>query len=317
MKNSDKIKLNIFGLPVLSSLLELSEETHISTSTLYLLSRHSNRFYFTYNIVKKSGKLRRICQPSKKLKGIQSWILVEILNKLKVSDSCKGFEIGSSTADNAKVHLGANALLTLDLEDFFHSIRRTQVYSVFKSLGYNSQISTILTNLCTYDGVLPQGGPCSPRLANLCCWALDLRISGYAGRRGIAYSRYADDLSLSGNNREAVVKVLPMITRIISEENFTVNQDKTRISGTSRAKRITGLVLSDDNYGIGKKQSRILRSKIHHLTLPLEQGNVRLIREVKGWLAYLHSVDKRRLLKVRKYIESLKTKYPFSQITMI
>lgn len=316
MKNSDRIKLNLIGLPVLSSILDISEATHISIGSIYLFSKYANRFYCKYFIRKKSGKLREISQPSKKLKGLQSWILVEILNKVKVSESSKGFEIGSSTADNARVHVGANAILTVDLEDFFTNVRWQQVYSVFRSLGYNSLISTVFANLCTCDGVLPQGGPCSPRLANLCCWRLDLRVEGYTGRRGIVYSRYADDLCFSGGNREAVVKVLPMIKKIVSDERFSLNEDKTRIAGTSRAKRVTGLILADDSFGIGKKQAKTLRAKIHHLTLPAT-SSVSLLKEVQGWLAYLKSVDKKRLTKVKKYIEKLLSKNPNTLIARL
>ena len=197
MSKTENIKLNMLGLPVITTIDDFSEITHISKYTIFQLSFHSDKYYKTYSIPKKSGELRTISQPSKKLKGLQSWILVNILNELKVSSSCKGFEKGSSTADNAKPHKGANIILTLDLKDFFPTVKRNQVYSIFKAVGYNKTISTILTNICTFEGALPQGSPCSPKLANLSAWSLDVRIQGYVGKRGISYTRYADDLSFS------------------------------------------------------------------------------------------------------------------------
>lgn len=307
----------MLGLPAIQSVDDFSEIIHISKYTIYQLSIHSEKYYKTYTIPKRSGKLRTICQPSKKLKGLQSWILVNILNKLKVSSSCKGFEKGSSTADNALPHKGANAILTLDLTDFFPTVKRYQVYNIFKTVGYNKTIATILTNICTYQGSLPQGSPCSPKLANLSVWTLDLRIQGYVGKRGINYTRYADDLSFSGLSPAKVVKILPMIKTIIQDENFEVNPSKTRVAGSARAKTVTGLIVTDEGIGIGKTKYKNLRSKIHHLTFESEQLNTKLFFEVGGWLSYLNSVDKKRLMKASNYIRELTDKYPTTLVAKL
>lgn len=317
MSKRDNIKLNMLGLPVIQTVDDFSEITHISKYTIYQLSSHSEKYYKIYTIPKKSGKLRTICQPSKNLKGLQSWILVNILNILKVSSSCKGFEIGSSTANNAFPHIGANTILNLDLKDFFSSVKRYQVNSIFTTLGYNTIISTILTNICTFQGSLPQGSPCSPKLANLSAWNLDLRIQGYVGKRGINYTRYADDLSFSGLSPVKVVKIIPMIKKIVEGERFEVNLAKTRVAGAGRAKKVTGLIVNDEGIGIGKNKFKGLRAKIHHLTLPKEQSNTKLFKEVSGWLSYLNSVDKKRLAKAYKYIKELTFKHPATRVSKL
>jgi RNA-directed DNA polymerase len=309
-KITDNIRLNMLGLPAIQTVDDFSELTHISKYTIYQLSKNGDKYYKTYTIPKKSGKYRTICQPSKKLKGLQSWILVNILNKLQVSSSCKGFEKGSSTYYNAEPHKNSNSLLTIDLKDFFPTIKQKQVFNIFKSLGYNNLISVIFSNICTYEESLPQGGPCSPKLANLSAWQLDVRIQGYVGKRGINYTRYADDLSFSGLNPPKVVQIIPMIKKIIEDENFEINPAKTRISGLSRAKIVTGLVLSEGAIGIGRNKFKGVRSKIYHLTLPHEQTNITLLYETNGWLSYLKSVDIKRLNKVKKYIKDLAGKHP-------
>ncbi|MDD4215048.1 MAG: retron St85 family RNA-directed DNA polymerase [Bacteroidales bacterium] len=317
MKKTDSIKLNLLGLPVIQTISDFSKITHISKYTIYQLSYNADKHYKTYPIKKKSGKPRIINQPSRKLKALQSWILVNILNELKVSSSCKGFEKGSSTVDNVEPHKGANTILTIDLKDFFPSIKRNQVYTIFKIAGYNKTISTILTNICTYNGILPQGSPCSPKLANLVAWSLDLRIQGYVGKRGINFTRYADDLSFSGLSPGKIVKIIPMIKTIIEDEKFNINKKKTRVAGAARAKKITGLIISNDTYGIGKQKYLELRSKIYHLTMPSEQTNNNLLNEVSGWLSYLNSVDKTRLVKAHKYIEHLEKKYPTTLVSKL
>lgn len=317
MEKTEIIKLNMLGLPVIQSMDDISVITHISKYTIYQLSHHSDKYYKTYEIPKKSGGKRIICQPSKKLKGLQSWILVNILNKIQVSPSCKGFRKGSSTLDNAMPHIGATSILNLDLKDFFPTVTKKQVYNVFKTIGYNKLIATVFANICTYKNMLPQGSPCSPMLANLTAWTLDLRIQGYVGKRGISYTRYADDLSFSGLNPSKVVKIIPMIKTIIEDEKFVVNHKKTRIASSARAKIVTGLIVNEDSVGIGKLKYKELRAKIHHLTLPLEQTNEKLLYHVSGWLSYLNSVDKERLKKAKKYISELAKKYPTTLIARL
>lgn len=299
----------------MQSIDDFSRITHISKYTLYQLSEHSDEYYKTYSIVKKSGGTRTISQPSKKLKGLQSWVLINILNNLKVSESCKGFEKGSSTADNAKPHINSNCILNVDLKSFFDNVTSVQIYNVFKTIGYNQLISTILSNICTFNDSLPQGGPCSPKLANLVTWKLDKRIQGYIGKRGITYTRYADDLTFSGLNPLNVVQTLPMIKKIVEDEGFNLNSKKTRIAGASRSKVVTGLVITENSFGIGKEKYKLLRSKIHYLTLPKEQKNIKLLNNVSGWISYLNSVDKRRFAKAQKYIKILKSKHPKTLIT--
>jgi RNA-directed DNA polymerase len=317
MAKTEIIKLNMLGLPVIQSIDDFSEVTHISKYTIYQLSHHSDKYYKTFEIPKKSGGKRLICQPSKKLKGLQSWILVNILNNIQVSPSCKGFRKGSSTLDNALPHIGANTILNLDLKDFFPTVTTKQVYNVFKTIGYNKLIATVFTNICTYKEMLPQGSPCSPMVANLTAWTLDLRIQGYVGKRGISYTRYADDLSFSGLNPSKVVKIIPMIKTIIDDENFVVNHKKTRIASSARAKIVTGLIVNEDSVGIGKQKFKDLRAKIHHLTLPAEQTNEKLLYHVGGWLSYLNSVDKERLKKAKKYINELTKKHPTTLIARL
>ena len=307
----------MLGLPLIQDVDDFSKLTHISKYTIYQISKHADKYYKTYTIPKKSGKPRTISQPSKKLKGLQSWLLVNILDKLKVSSSCKGFEKGTSTASNAEPHKNANTILTIDLKDFFPTVKRNQVYNIFKAIGYNNTISTILTNICTFEGALPQGSPCSPKLANLSAWTLDVRIQGYVGKRGINYTRYADDLSFSGLNPSKVVNLIPMIKTIVEDENFIINPSKTRIAGSARAKVVTGLVISNESFGVGKQKYKNVRAKIHHLTLREEQKNIKLLYEVNGWLSYLNSVDKKRLEKAKKYIKELTLKHPKTLVAKI
>jgi retron-type reverse transcriptase len=307
---TDLSRLKNLGLPRITNLEELSSEIRLSKGFLQKLNYTSDKHYFVYTLDKKSGGKREIAQPSRAMKAVQSWILRKILIRLKSSKNSKGFEIGESILSNASPHIGAHVLLNIDLEDFFHSVPASHVYSIFHSIGYNKLISHVFTNLCTFNGRLPQGAPTSPKLSNLACQHLDSRIQGYAGIKGIIYTRYADDITLSALNESKIRKAKSMIEKIVEDEGFIINQKKTKICGTRKRKEVTGLVISKDGVGIGRKKYRKMRTEIYTMF----RSEPDKLSEVNGWLAFIKSVDLTNYYRLKKYILTLKKVFPESDM---
>ncbi len=156
----------------------------------------------------------------------------------------------------------------IDLKDFFPSIKFNRVRGFFKSVGYNNHISTILADLCTFNWQLPQGAPTSPMISNLIASRLDRRLAGFCKKKELLYSRYADDITISGG------KVLPryktLIFRIITEEGFEINCEKVRIQGRGSCQLVTGLVVND-KVSIGRRKKRIIKSLVHKIS---ENGSI-------------------------------------------
>lgn len=299
-------QLKNFGLPVIRTVDDFAEHTRLSPQLIRYLSFRANFLYKSYDIPKKDGTARTIAQPSRELKALQGWILRNILDKLSASENCKGFEIGCSILDNAAPHVGANFILNVDLENFFPSIPAEKVYGIFSSIGYDKSIASILTNLTVFQGRLPQGAPTSPKLANLICIKLDARIQGYAGPRGLVYTRYADDISMSGQTIKKIMNARLMLATIVRSEGLVINHRKTEVQGTRRRKKITGLVLTQSNVGIGREVARDIRAKVFHLftNKSIEFGHV------NGLLAYVYSVDKQTCRRLWVYIDKLTAKFP-------
>ena len=163
-----------------------------------------------------------------------------------------------------------------------------------------------MTNLCVFNNRLPQGAPTSPKLANLICARLDARIHGYAGPKGITYTRYADDLTLSAQSPSKIFKAKDFLGVIIQDEDFKLNTRKTKICGTMRRKEVTGLVIAENKVSIGRKKYRKLRVKIHRLFT----GEDEKFSSVNGYLAFVYGVDKLSYKRLHAYINKLKIKYP-------
>ena len=218
--------------------------------------------YRTFLIPKKRGGTRKIEAPIDQLRIIQKWIKKRILDKFSVSEAANGFVKKRSIYNNALPHTNKELVINLDLKDFFPSITYSDVFKVFIYMGYTKEVSHLLTQLCTNgNNVLPQGSPASPSLSNLICLKLDKRISSLAKKNGFTYTRYADDITISGEKN--IVNSLPLICRIIREEGFVINQEKTRLQYSSHRQEVTGLTVNK-KVSITKKMKKEIEDAIYY-----------------------------------------------------
>lgn len=299
--------IHSLGLPHITDLESLSNSIGVSKTLLYLLTNKTNDYYTSFSIPKKNGEERKIDSPKYSLKLIQKWILVEILEKIPVSDEAmafkKGFGIGIKK--NAEYHSNSSYLLQLDLKDFFYSIKRRQVFYLFKNLGYNMFVSNLLTNLCTYKESLPQGGICSPYLSNLISIKLDARLVGLCSRRDILYTRYADDLTFSCDNKIVLQKVKKVIEDIVVDEGYKVNHNKTRLLSPSSHKLITGITVNDGYIKASKKLKKKVRAMIHNAIVRADYSKV---NQIRGYISFINSIEVGYETKVVSYINELTKK---------
>lgn len=221
----------------------------------------ADKLYKLVKIPKKSGDYRQISIPTRNLKYIQKWILDNILNNMKVSEHSKGFVKKCSIVDNAKQHVNNECVITLDIKDFFPSITYNQVFHIFKYYGYTNELSYTFAKICTYNGGLPQGAPSSPYISNIICLKLDKRLSQLSNRIEANYTRYADDITISGSSD--IKKCLPLIVKIIREEGFEINENKLRIQYSSERQIVTGLIVNE-KLSVPQKKKRYLRQQIHY-----------------------------------------------------
>lgn len=231
-------KLSLRKLPYFYDIDCFCDLLQISSRQVRFFLSHKEEAYKTFEVLKKSGGLREINAPKKEMKFIQRWILDKILYKLKISDYAHGFIPEKTMYTNAKVHVNKDFVLGIDLKDFFPSIKYKSVERIFKSAGYTSRFAKDFANLCTYHNKLPQGAPTSPMLANLVSLSLDKKISKYCITKNLEYSRYADDITISGSSKMCMHE--KNIIRIIEQSGFEVNYEKVRILSKGSRQKVTG-----------------------------------------------------------------------------
>lgn len=255
-------KLLNSNLPVIFDINHLCLLIGIKKQDLLKLVCADYCYYSRVVIQKKNGGKRELNIPSADLKYIQRWILDNILCKMHVSDYSTGFCNNRSILDNAKRHTGKQCVLNIDLKDFFPSINFDRIFMIFKYYGYTKEVSFILAKLCTYKNELPQGSPASPNLSNICCLSLDARLSAIAIKNNADYSRYADDITLSGSRN--ILGLLAITRRIINEEGFTINEKKTRTAFSHQRQEVTGLIVNNEKVRVSKKYKRTLYQELYY-----------------------------------------------------
>lgn len=285
-RRSDPDRLLAAGLPVLSTPAELAEALGVTIPRLRWLAFHSEAstltHYARFAIPKRSGGTRTLFAPHQTLAKAQRWVFESIVSKLGVEDQAHGFVAGRSILTNAREHAGRAIVVNMDLRDFFPSIGFPRVRRAFERLGYSPAVSTILALLCTeaprrvveYQGTtyhaatgprgLPQGACTSPGLSNQVARRLDRRLGGLASRLGVSYTRYADDLTFSGDDalEGRVGYLMARVRHIAQEEGFAVNEEKSRVLRQNTAQVVTGLVVND-RPGAPRSEARRLRAILH------------------------------------------------------
>lgn len=230
-------------LPVIYDQQHLSLLVGYSEDYLRRASNDARNFYRKFKIPKRSGEFREISEPLPSLKEIQRWILDNILYCGNVSKFAKGFIKGRSIRDNARFHRKQKMILSLDIENFFTSIPAGKVFNYLRNLGYCKSVSTMLTNLCTLGGALPQGAPTSPAFSNLLSLRIDRRLSSYALKQKIRYTRYADDLAFSGEFD--VSSLIKLVEQVLHDDGLKLNATKTRLMLPHTRQEVTGIVVNE------------------------------------------------------------------------
>lgn len=220
-----------------------------------------HKHYKEIKIPKKFGGVRKISAPDDKLKEIQRIIYDKILSGVTPHPCCHGFTKNRSTVTNARFHTGKRMVVNIDLKDFFPSISSERVLDTLRSIGTSTKPDHIelefLTRLTTYRGCLPQGASTSPALANLACHCLDKRLAGMAKKLEAFYTRYADDMTFSGNKN--IIGAIPVIRGIIRDEKFEIAEKKVRILRRGNRQEVTGLAVNE-KVAVPRKIRKLIRA---------------------------------------------------------
>jgi RNA-directed DNA polymerase len=288
-------------------LKDLAKNFDCTIEDLERFTQASDQIVFYRPIkIRKRGKKRRaefrtVYKADRDLDLLQKNVATSISSQTVFPECVQGFVKGRSIATNAKLHLAQKYLLHADIHNFFDSIKINQVVTAFEALGCRTSIAQALATLCTLREFLPQGTSTSPLIANLVCKHLDVDLETLAVAHKCKYSRYADDITISGDSLPPEESV----TTLLGKHKFELRDGKCRIQKRGRSQYVTGLTICDPNFPrISRTIKRRLRLELYYAErFGLENHLEKIewhgplhwqLNRIGGWISFIFSVEPAR-----------------------
>ncbi|MFT3841260.1 MAG: reverse transcriptase family protein [Myxococcaceae bacterium] len=273
---------------------------------------------------------RLVEAPKQRLKEIQRKVLHDVLDAIEPHDAAHAFRRGRSVLTHARLHAACETVIRFDLRAFFNHVPTPRAFGIFRAAGYPEEVARTLIAICTnatpwkvavrapfelrerlLEDHLPQGAPTSPALANLVARSLDVRLAGLGRTFGAQYSRYADDLTFSGDRSLAAGadRLEHAVAEISASEGFVLNRGKTRKMTSSRRQWVTGAVV---NAGVNVPRDEYdrLKATLHNCLrhgLEAESRGVENFRaHLEGKVGWVESLNPSRGAKLRAMLNALK-----------
>ena len=295
-----------FPLPIDD--MSLAHQLGIHGKTLWWAIGAKDKLYKTFKMPKrgKAGRYREIQNPADKLKDIQKNILVRFLELIAVGKHVGAYIPHRGCKDTAVQHVGQAVIISLDLEDFFPSVRRSMIRKyLHKAIGYNHLVSSLLADLMTYTYFVPQGAPTSGLISNLVAdYLFDQKILEELSKRDPkwVYTRYSDDIDISHPETqpdEKLLEIIEMVRATTRRAGFLLNQAKTKIEPKWDRQKVLGMVVNT-KVNIPRLEYERVRSIIHNCFVHgfdnqyerAELSSVAGLKShIRGKLAYYKNID--------------------------
>jgi RNA-directed DNA polymerase len=280
----------------------------------YASSPNQADYYVTLAIPKRGGRRRE--QRRTVYKARSHWLtqlhywVARLVVKPPFPEHVQGFVQGRSILTNAKQHLGARIVLHADIAGFFDAITVEQVEQSFALLGSPRRMASVLARVCTIDGRLRQGTRCAPALANLVCRHLDVDLQMIATTTDAWYTRYADDLTFSGDE----VPNSDQVRDLLHHHGFELRDDRCYTQRRGHGQYVTGLTVNDaERPRLPRQMKRRMRLVLHfvqkygveeHFAWVGKKRGIKDLNALEGWLSFFHAIEPELTAKLRALLRA-------------
>ena len=284
---------------VYRELSSLEKDLGVSAKALYTLSNQRHRHYRTVKIPKANGELRELCVPDDFLKAVQNKIAQNLLAYEEISPYATAYRPGGSTLRNALPHIGKPMVMKLDIRKFFdHCIYPVVKEKAFPAERYSEANRVLLTLICIHKDALPQGAPTSPAISNIILRDFDNTVGAWCAERQIAYTRYCDDMTFSGEFDPQIVKTV--VKSELRKLGLLLNDKKTVVLRSGQRKSVTGIVVNEKP-NVPAAYRRKLRQELYYcqkygIESQIQRSGMDIstdayIRQLLGRINYVLSID--------------------------
>jgi hypothetical protein len=235
----------------LSSKKKLSELLFTDLPQLQVYAEDSGNYNAFYN-----SDDRLIERPNVGLDKLHSRI-ASLICRIEIPDYLHSGRSNHSHISNALTHVGNHKLLTSDICKFFPSTTRLQIFKFFnRILKCSSDISDLLSHICSYKEHLPTGSRISMPLAFWANKNMFEELNCLSLRHDIIMTVFVDDITFSGNNVNPLF--ISSIKKIVKRYGHNIHPEKTKLYSKDSPKLVTGIVLNKCDSLVRNKQHRLL-----------------------------------------------------------
>ncbi|WP_311968468.1 reverse transcriptase family protein [Pseudomonas baltica] len=264
---------------------------------LLALAQRSSRLYRYVPQTKKDGITpRHTYDAHEPLKTIQRKIVDRVLSKVTYPEYLHGGikdpKFPRSIYSNARIHTGAKTVILQDIVDFFPSITTEHIQRLFVGLfRFSADVASLLASLVTREGQVPQGASTSSYLANLVFWDIEPALVTRFKTQGMAYSRFADDITVSSKTRiasAATTQVIASVTWMLGQKGCLQKRNKMHVrkrgqalitGEKAEAVTVTGLVVNGPIPALPKRARLAIRAAVKQLEDRFEGNSGQLSAE--------------------------------------
>ncbi len=294
-------------------IVELMESVGLGRNEISRIIETAPARYKVYPIAKRNGGERIIAQPSRELKAIQRFVLDTKLVLFQSHPNATAYERDSGIAKNAEIHRQSDVILKLDFRNFFNSIRVKDWTLFIKNCQQNDILGDDIASYSKilFWGEFPRsrvprclsiGAPTSPRVSNILMYDFDVALSEFAAGAGLKYTRYADDITVSGASVDEALQFerhVQKYVRSLKSPRLELNDEKRGLYTKSQRRMVTGLVVTpDQRISIGRDRKRRISSLVHRSSL--EQLDVEQKSLLKGLLGFSIAAEPQFVERLRK-----------------
>ena len=276
----------------------------------FYAEKDMHEFYTEFSIPKHSGGFRTINAPKEDLKRFQRE-MKDFLENIGMHPHTAAYAyVRYRTAKDAVVKHAKTkhtCYLKLDFHNFFGSCSEETIRQAMSIIPFfwalDEETRKNFIHVVMLDGGLPQGTPISPWLTNQIMLHYDFRITQCCNPRKITYTRYADDMLFSADNKTALREAKRVVDEILRGSNFTLNNEKTRISTIYGKNWNLGLMTNKDNeITVGWRAKERARATLHNFIADPNALSCQQASEILGKLQYYQQIEP-------EYFENLFNKY--------
>ncbi len=248
-----------------------------------------------------------------------------LLSILPTSKFSFAYKEGLNTKMCLECHIGNTFFVKYDVNKYFESITMssikekisTYIVTQFKTRfnrivyyrDYKNRVAKDIQDMIRplfYRYKLPIGYTTSPKLSDFYLFEMDEEM----GRiDGVTYTRYADDILLSSNDKDALRAASEKLMSLLSREKLTINKKKTRFGSLNHIDdsfRFLGVNLvkrGNGEYELTISNRYIVETSKLFCSYVASRKDKYRLEEITGRINYIKSVSEKSFLRLKKIIK--------------